>query len=151
MTKRNHNNASLDRLHEIFNEETAKLHDRHRQLTNIARNHYAKGVTWKTYENPQRDDGLFVAADLPLAYYRDADGNAVYHPTGGLWYKPTPDTQHAIHSQLPHADAAYVVRLLNRKTKPMKYATEAEARVTRRWCVLAAAILAVLAGGLLAV
>ena len=69
---------------------------------------YSPGVKWRTYPNPMRSDGVFVAEDKPIEPYP-----GVSRIGGSPIYPATPQTQHAIPFQLPHDQAAELVRMLN--------------------------------------
>lgn len=68
----------------------------------------APGVKWRTYVNPQRNDGLFVAEDKEIEAYPGVSGEG-----GQLLYPAVPTTTHSLQYQLPHEDAEALVRLLN--------------------------------------
>lgn len=74
----------------------------------LVEQYYSPGVKWRTYPNPMRGDGVFVAEDKPVEPYpgvRRLDGSSIY--------PATPQTRHAIPFQLPHAEAEELVRMLN--------------------------------------
>jgi hypothetical protein len=60
------------------------------------------------YQNPMRDDGVFVAEDRPIEPYKDIRGS-----DGGLCYPSIPQHGISIGSQLPHAFAFELVRRWN--------------------------------------
>lgn len=58
---------------------------------------------WRTYVNPQRSDGLFVAQDKPIEPYPKARGMG-----GEPLYPATPHDAWGIQSQLEHDNAEFV-------------------------------------------
>ena len=73
--------------------------DKYRRLylRGLAFHYKAKGVVWRTYVNPQRSDGLFVAGVGSLD-----------HPMQAI-----PRGVKSVECQLPHVDAEELVVLLN--------------------------------------
>ena len=67
----------------------------------LAASVWKPGTTWKTYVNPQRSDGLFVATVGDLV-----------RP-----YQAVPDRCLSLQCQLPHYDAEAVVKILNEWTE----------------------------------
>lgn len=80
-------------------ERLRKLRDLYRRLylRGLAFHYKAKGVVWRTYVNPQRSDGLFVAGVGSLE-----------HPMQAI-----PRGVKSVGCQLPHSDAEELVLLLN--------------------------------------
>lgn len=69
---------------------------------------YVPGVKWKTYINPMRDDGVFIAEDKPI---EPCAGMTV---RGEPYYPPLPKTAHSLGYQLPHELANKLVEILNK-------------------------------------
>lgn len=67
----------------------------------LAASVWKPGTTWRTYVNPQRSDGLFVATVGDLV-----------RP-----YQAVPDRCLSLQCQLPHDDAEAVVKILNEWTE----------------------------------
>lgn len=67
-----------------------------------------KGGPWKTYPNPMRDDGLFVAEDKELLPYESVMG-----AWGKPLYPATPRKAFTLGYQLPHKMAEDLVQRLN--------------------------------------
>lgn len=76
----------------------------------LAMKYKAPGIRWKTYVNPMRTDGLFVAQDMPISPYSP---NVRRFPDGGLLYPAVPSTPNAIPFGLPHDEAETLVQMLN--------------------------------------
>ena len=87
----------VERSEEI--ERLRKQRDIYRRLylRGLAFHYKAKGVVWRTYVNPQRSDGLFVAGVGSLD-----------HPMQAI-----PRNVASVGFGLPHADAEELVLLLN--------------------------------------
>ncbi len=67
-----------------------------------------KGGPWKTYVNPMRSDGLFVAEDKPIKPYESVTGYG-----GRPLYPPTPLDAYTLGYALPHKVAEDLVERLN--------------------------------------
>ena len=87
--------ASADEI-ELLRADLAEY--RRSYLRVLAFHYRAKGVTWRTYVNPQRSDGLFVAGVGRLG-----------HPMQAI-----PRGVKSVEIQLPHVDAEELVVLLNK-------------------------------------
>lgn len=66
------------------------------------------GGKWRTYPNPMRSDGVFVAQDKPAKPY----------PGYTDRFPAVPDEAAALHYQLPHDQAEELVRRLNEASEP---------------------------------
>ena len=86
--------AAADEIERLREERDAYRSRWHRAL---AASVWKPGTRWRTYVNPQRSDGLFVATVGDLV-----------RP-----YQAVPDGCLGLQCQLPHDDAEAVVRILN--------------------------------------
>lgn len=78
------------------------------RLYRLVEKHKKIGIRWRTYINPMRDDGLFVAEDKPLEPYPE-----ITNMDGSPVFPAIPNTKYSIGFQLPHKEAKELVRLLN--------------------------------------
>lgn len=96
---------AADEIERLRDEHRAACEDRDayraRYLRSLAASVWKPGTKWKTYVNPQRSDGLFVATVGDLT-----------RP-----YQAVPDRCLSLQCQLPHYDAQAVVRILNEWTE----------------------------------
>lgn len=75
---------------------------------------YEAGVRWRTYRNPMRVDGLFVAEDKPFEPYPGVRGSG-----GELPYPAVPFGARSLGYLLPRYLAEALVELLNGESEPV--------------------------------